>query len=283
MPFPQIGDYGPYDDWSETETYYPDDVVFHDGYLYVLMGANVFGDNSVGENPKTATFTCTFIDTAGINSGGLNPPYDYSEERTMRRWRLFDLPFSYYQAMIRRLPPAEFGSNQPGRSPLNDNVRTICAAGFSKDGEIARECSYSGYGLFAGLNVTYAVSSISGYTIKLIYSFSAVPLDKVDSLIGGSTYRDSTTNFSAVFWQPNTVASGSEYPAWGDDCQGMMFASMQTFSREYTVLTDYDEGPPETADTEDLTTLAFQDNWTAEPVSDPPIAGIPVVTDPDFA
>lgn len=282
MPFPQIGDYGPYDDWSETETYVLGDVVFYEGYLYVMMGNGTFGETSVGENPRSATFTCKFYDTAEVNSVAeppATPPYEFEEERTMRRWRVFDLPFSYYQAMLRGIPPDAFTGSDTG-SPLGQEVRTINAVGFKKDGQIVNECSYKGYGLSAGLDATYSVSSISGYTINLIYSFSAVPLEKVDEENG---YVNPETNQEALFYQPNTVGKGDEYPAWGDDCQGMMFASMQTFGRDYTVLTDYDEGPPETASTANLTTIAFQDNWTAEPVSDPPIAGIPIETDPDFA
>ena len=270
MPFPAIGDYGPYGDWSETTAYSEGDVVYYGGYLYRAMTSITAGDD-----PRTATFTCTFTNTAGISGG--------TSTRTMRKWRIFDLPNSYYQAMLRGIPPGRFGTST-NTSPLVDYVRTISAAGFKISGEVADECSWDGYGFFAGLDVTYSIDTLTTVDKeRLLYSFSAVPMDRVDQMLGGSTYDDPTNNYTAVFWQPNTVGDGTEYPAWGDDCQGMMFASMQTFGRDYTVLESYSLGPPETTSTADLTTVSFQDNWTSVPVSSPPIVGIPLVTDPDFA
>lgn len=269
MPFPAIGDYGPYDDWDETQAYAADDVVYYGGYLYRAMTST-----SAGDNPRTATYSCTLSNTSGL-------PYGSTLTKTMRKWRLFDLPFSYYQAMLRGIPPKAF-STYGESSSFPDEVRTISAVGFALDGEIATECSPAGYDLFAGLDVTYAVNSLEGVdNITLLYSFSAVPIDKVDQLLGGQTYLDPTTNYSAIFWQPNTVGTGSQGPAWGDDCQGMMFASMQTFSRDYGILESYSLGPPVTSVTNDVTTVAFQDNWLAavDPMAP---SGIPLNTDPDF-
>lgn len=279
MPFPAIGDYGPYADWNAETEYFDGDVVFHKGYLYRLMGTGAYGDSSIGEDPKTATASYPFEDTAGINSAAGGGPYDYTEYRTLRRWCLFSLPNAYYQAMLRKLPPPVLASG----SNLVDYVRTISAVGFKFDGEIADECSYAGYGFFAGLDVTYSIDTLTSVDNEvLVYSHSAVPMDRVDAWMGGQTYRDPTDNFSAVFWQPNTVGNGTEYPTWGDDCQGMMFSSMQTFGRDYTVLLSYDLGPPETSSTADLTTVSFQDNWTGVAVSSPPVIGVVLLTSPSF-
>lgn len=267
MPFPAIGSYGPYADWSETATYAEGDVVYYGGYLYLAMTSITAGDN-----PRTSTFSCTFTDTSGINGGG-------TANRTMRKWRIFDLPNSYYQAMLRGIPPGRFGNFSINTSPLVDYVRTISAVGFALDGEIAVECSYNGYGISAGLDVTYEVDELDGVdNITLLYSFSAIPLEEVE---GNTTYRDPTDNYEAIFWQPNTVGTGSDAPAWGDDCQGMMFASMQTFSRDYSILESYSVGPPVTAVTNDVTTVAFQDNWQAAVTGTP--SGTPLNTSPDYA
>lgn len=266
MPFPAIGSYGPYPDWSQASTYSEGDVVFYGGYLYRAMTSI-----SAGDNPRTATFTCTFYNTSGISTST-------EDTRTMRKWRIFDLPFSYYHAMLMGIPPNSF--DQYGiSSPMPDEIRTICAVGFATDGEIAVDSSFDGYGISAGLDVTYAVDTIEGVdNIELTYSFSAIPMDELED----TTYRDPTTNYQAIFWQTNTVGTGSDLPAWGNDCQGMMFASMQTFSREYGVLTSYSSGPPVVAVTNDVTTVAFQDNWTAaiDPMGP---SGTVLLTDPNFA
>jgi hypothetical protein len=272
MPFPAIGSYGPYADWDETLAYAQGDVVFYGGYLYRAMTSA-----SAGENPRTATFNCAFTDTAGINSSGATPPYSYTEYREMRVWTIYDLPFAYYQAMLRRIPPGSLSSYDAG-TVLGQEIRTISAAGFSLNGEIARECSYNGYGISAGLDVTYAVDELEGVdNIEVIHSFSAIPLDELEN----TTYRDSTDTYEAIFWQPNTVASGTDAPAWGSDCQGMMVSSMQTFSRDYSVLVSYSLGPPVTSSTDDVTTVSFQDNWNAAVTGSP--SGIPLNTSPDYA
>lgn len=263
MPFPAIGSYGPYADWSESVTYYPDDVVFHKGYLYRLMGDGSFGDSSTGEDPKTATFNCPFYDTAGINSIGASPPYSYTEYRTMRRWRLFDLPFGYYEAALRDFPPAVFDTFGVG-SPFPNEIRTTCLSGFDvRQAPKATSCSYAGYGLSAGLDSTWD-DPVFG---ELLYSFSAIPMDELEN----TTYVDPTTNFTAIFWQPDTISATintglnngfpEDYllPAWSAETQGQMFSCTQTFSRAFDFVLDGSTGAGDQSDTP-----GFQDNWTAE-------------------
>lgn len=264
MPFPAIGSYGPYADWSETVTYYPGDTVYHKGYIYTLMSDGSFGDSSTGEDPKTAEFSCPFEDTAGINSQGASPPYSYTEYRDMRRWRLFDLPFGYYEAALRGVPPAVFDTFGVG-SPLPKEIRTTCVSGFDvRAAPKATSCSYAGYGLSAGLDSTWD-DPVFG---ELLYSFSAIPMDELEN----TTYTDPVSgSFSAIFWQPDTIAaligSGNNggfpedylLPAWSAETQGQMFSCTQTFSRTFDFILDGSTGAGDSSDTP-----AFQDNWQAQ-------------------
>lgn len=285
MPFPAIGDYGPYADWSETATYADGDVVYYGGYLYRAMMAITAGDN-----PRTATASFTFDDESGINGGG-------TASRTMRKWRLWDLPAGYYHAMLRGITPdvltAEYAST---KVPAFDYLYMIQVRACAKTGvgyyidsrTPATVCSYLGYGLNSGLNCEYSDSDLEAG--ELIYSFTAISMDMVDPQIEQSYQREEFFDERSLIWMPNTIAAWSEIPsdsyevtsvtsAQGFDPTTLrsMHSSMQTFGRTFTWV---DGLSPVT--TESGTTVEFDDNWTNSTV-DPNLGGQPCATSPDYA
>ena len=286
MPFPQVGDYGPYADWSETATYNQNDIVFYRGYLYRLMTPT----SSTGDNPVTSTFSCTFDDESGINGGG-------TASRTMRKWRLWDLPAGYYHAMLRGITPevltAEYAStNVPAFDYLYMIQVRACAktgVGYYIDSRTpATVCSYLGYGLNSGLNCEYSDADLEAG--ELIYSFTAISMDRVDPQVEQSYEREEFFDERSLIWMPNTIAAWSEIPsdsyevtsvtsASGFDATTLrsMHSSMQTFGRTFTWV---DGLSPVT--TESGTTVAFDDNWYNSTV-DPNLGGQPCATSPDYA
>lgn len=323
MPFPQVGDYGPYADWTEDGEYSIGDIVYHEGYLYQLMGNPDEQDPldpyvSIGENPKTATFSCLFSDESSVNTWKniFNPPGDYATEEylTMRRWRLFDLPAGYYHSMLRRHGSAGVEGLEYAQSPAFKFAYMICVRAYAKllesepgeeegdppvivqDGYLddrspVTECSYKGYDINSGLNATYSDNLLE--TGGLIYSFTAIPITKVFTSASASYLRFEFENERSLIWMPNTIAAWSDVPS--DDfetssvvsAQGFsaetlrsMHSSMQTFGRTFTW--GEKTGSPPTVSTTTGTTVSFEDNWY-DNAADPPVGGHPVGPDPDYA
>lgn len=309
IAFPQVGDYGPYYKWKEDGEYKVNDIVFHEGYLYRLMG-NLEDEDpldpyiSINEDPRTATFSCKFYDDSGVNAF-----YERDDEvtLTMRRWMLFDLPAGYYHAMLRGFDKNGLISSQI--SPFCQHMYMICVRAFAKikviempdppsdelstSGHIdartpVTDCSYAGYRLNSGLDATYSDDELVGG--GLIYSFTAIPISNADS--NNSAYqREEFESERSLVWMPNTIVTYDAYPGSGigygghsDESNGVSYetqqslhSSMQVFSRSFSGRGYDDDGLPVSAS---WTTVSFEDEWATGTPDD---GGIPWSTSPDYA
>lgn len=323
MPFPKFGDYGPFDDWKAEVEYSEGDIVYHKGYLYQLMGTGTLTYKSTGENPQTATYSCPFTDESNVNTwkNVYNPPGDYAatEYLTMRRWRLFDLPAGYYHSMLRRHGSGGVnGLEQLGGVTGRDTTGTftfvymICVRAYARelipgppedeegpptiesDGYQdfrlpVTECSYVGYDINSGLNATYSDNLLE--TGGLIYSFTAIPIERVFRSAEESYLREEFENEMSLIWMPNTIAPWGNIPSdgfevtsvtsaqgfWGETLRSA-HSSMQTFGRTFTW--GEKTGSPPTVSTNTGTTVSFEDNWYD---NTPSGGGHPVGPDPDYA
>jgi hypothetical protein len=296
MPFPQVGDYGPYEDWSAEVEYESGDIVYHKGYLYKLMVDPSITPlyKSLNDDPLTSTFSYNFSDILNVNTRYAPtqtvPDPASPEAYTVRRWLLFSLPAGYYHGMLRRVrnksvAPFDYiffiqvnAAAQtlflgPGEEPEDPLV--IERDGYNTVRVPADECSYEGYELPQGLDVTYSTDNLAGGA--LLYSFSA-------------THDEKGPLESARTIGPyNQVPTEEQEEGVGDDLNNgfsaggiqQMHSSMQIFNRGFT-WAQYGEleGVP-FYDEEGGTTVAFTDNWTD--VDPPPeLKGTPVATSPDY-
>lgn len=249
MPYPAVGPFGPFDDWSDTLPYAEGEVVYYQGYLYQAMTSILAGDN-----PRSATYTATLSDTAGF-SGTIGA----TTTRTMRKWTVWDFPVGMQMARLRGVSPAALYDG--GASPVTYEVKTIYVTKSDRyaAGVYPASGSYSGYGLPAGLNQNWDED------LSFTFAPSAIPYS-FDTFNAPQDYVGPTTNESGILFQPDTltpyfdIQAGSSnyhlYPAWAEEVQGQMVSSYQTFSREFNYIDANDD--PQT-----LATPAWQDNWQA--------------------
>lgn len=266
---------GPFAAWDPAATYSAGNRVSFGGYIYEAMTAI-----SANDNPRTATYTATLTDSA--LGGG-------TTTATLRKWRVWDYPASYYMARLRGLPDDAI---TPGfqKNGLPEEIRTVIVRTLyqnngSADADIYHQpdsASYSGYGMPAGMDTNWSTPADPedlGY--ELVWSFSAGRYEDgepyaYDYNLGAATglcYQPTTILGSLV---DSTLNPGGYdmMPAWETETQGQMISCYQTFDRDFNV------GGGTTSIV--LTTPPFGDNWRDNVIDDETIKFDTFGTDPDY-
>lgn len=278
--------------WDPEATYDVDDLVSYGGYMYRAMTTIAAGDN-----PRTATFTCTFSPNASYQKYDPIDPIG-NETLTMRKWTIVDYEFSVHMAKLRGLNPEAlipaFDFNfKHSYLQMRGEFTTICVrnmyGGYNNgdDEEIdfmipPALASYAGYGMPAALNSEYDDVANFGFFGEWVFAPSAGLYE--DGAPKAYRYGLLQTNplYGACF-SPNTVLSMDGYAAYSSETAGAMFASMATFNRDYTYALIDDYGPPVTyVEGGTFTTPGFQDNWTAAGNDWDPASAGTSGTDPDM-
>lgn len=265
---------GPFAAWDPAATYSAGDRVSFGGYIYEAMTAI-----SANDNPRTATYTATLTDSA--LGGG-------TTTATLRKWRVWDYPASYYMARLRGLPDDAI---TPGfqKNGLPEEIRTVIVrTNYQNNGSADADlydqpasASYSGYGMPAGMDSNYDDPDDPDELGKeLVWSFSAARYEDgepyaYDYNLGAATglcYQPTTILASLVYYSPT-----NEYavlPAWFTETQGQSISCYQTFTRTFRFTQPGPIGQNEGASD-------FSDNWTSQ-FAGLLYDGVTIATDPDY-
>jgi len=277
--------------WESTKTYYEGDVVSHKGYFYRRLK----GSSGTNEDPKTATYTVTFSADASGNKGQ-NTPTDTNllpnVDKTMRVWTIADEGFSYQMERVRGLPigalePAFDFDNKRTYLQYNGEYSMICvrnlSGGYDEEDPFMKppaNASYAGWGMPAGMNAEFVVGDYD-YDIGFFGEWVYGPGAGIYEDNAPKKYRWYEGQLQGACFIPNTVLGSlaigtpdpdespdyQEYftqPAFSDESFGSIFASMCSFSRDYTYANWEPVGSPPVQTIVaggTFTTKSFQDNW----------------------
>lgn len=259
-----------YPDWKANQSYARDTVVYYNSYLYVAMT-----DCEAGDNPLTSTYTAYFeCGDFGFDKifpseeNNFNPDNTYT--RTMRKWTVADLPFSYYHAKLCGLYGEGFtysGYGDAGQEVMVLNVYRPEGPDQGPD-DPKLKYNWSGYGITRGLNSEWPESEIG----ELMYHISFVPIEL------GMPYQEGDETVSGLYWpshlyqyNTSTFFGGNPYGAfflpYADGTVRMSTMYYASFSRTHS----FSGNPSGSAS---INSPAFADDYNDDipelPETDPP-------------